>query len=138
MLLSKERKVELFVFTLLSIIILSSFVNFRSLHAKFYNKTGENIDSLVIGETLIGNIKNGSSTESINFKEFVFDGSEPYEQISGIINNKKVSQLNWSWCGTERNKQSKGSYIFDLKKEIDDKGNTCLYLVKHNQKMFWE
>ena len=136
--LSKERKIELFVFTLLSIVILSSFINFRNLHAKFYNKTGENIDSLVIGETLIGNVKNGSSTESINFKEFAFDGSEPYEQISGIINNKKVSQLNWSWCGTERNKQSKGSYIFDIKKGIDDEGNTCLYLVKHNQKMTWE
>lgn len=138
MLLSKERKIELFVFTLLSIIILSSFINLRSLHVKFHNKTGENLDSLVVAGSLIGHLKNNSSTEYIDFKDFLFDGSEPYEQISGIINNKKVNQLNWSWCGTDRNRLSKGSYIFDLKKKIDEKGNTCLYLVKHNQKIFWE
>ena len=136
--LYKERKIEMFVFILLSIIILSSFINYRNLHAKFYNKTGENIDSLVVAGTLIGHLKNNNSTEYIDFKDFLFDGSEPYEQISGYMNNKKTHQLNWSWCGTERNRISKGSYVFDLRKKIDEKGNTCLYLVKHNKKIFWE
>jgi hypothetical protein len=136
--ISKQRKTEIFIISALSIIVLCSFVNFRSLHAKFYNKTGENLDSLVIAETLIGHLESNSSTEYIDFKNFLFDDDLPYERISGIINNKKLNQLNWSWCGTGRERKSKGSYIFDIKKKIDEKGNTCLYLVDHNKKMFWE
>lgn len=135
--LSKEKKIEAFIIGLLSLIILSSFINFRNIHVKFCNKTGENLDSLVIAGTFIGPLENNNTTKYIDFKDFLFDGTEPYEQISGIISNKKVNQLNWSWCGTERNRQSKGSYIFDLRKIMDEKGNTSLYLVKHNKKIFF-
>lgn len=131
-----QRKTRLFIIALVSIITLSSFINFRSVHVKFYNKTGENIDSLVIAGTLIGDLKNDNSTEHIDFKTFLFDGNNPYEQISGIINNKKVTQFNYSWCGTERNRRSKGSYVFDLKKQTDEKGNISLYLVEHNKELF--
>lgn len=136
--ISKQRKIELFIISALSIIVLCGFVNFRSLHIKFHNKTGENLDSLVVAGTLIGHLENKGSTEYIDFKNFLFDDNFPYEQISGIINNKKLNQLNWSWCGTNRETKSKGSYVFDIKKGIDEKGNTCLYLVDHNKKMFWE
>ncbi|MNQ39585.1 hypothetical protein D3C85_532100 [compost metagenome] len=136
--ISKERKIELFIVGLLSLIILSSFINFRNIHIKFHNKTGEDLDSLIVAGTLIGHLKSDGSTEYIDFKEFRFDDDLPYEQISSIINNKKIHQLNWSWCGTGRNTKSKGSYSFDLKKQIDEKGNVCLYLVERNKKMFWE
>jgi hypothetical protein len=136
--ISKQRKIELFIISLLSLIIIGYFINFRNVHVKFYNKTGENIDSLIIAETFIGHLKKDSSTESIDFKHFTFDDSIPYEQISAILNSKKSYQLNWSWCGTGRNTESNGSYIFDLKKVIDEKGNTCFYLTNHNQKNFWE
>jgi hypothetical protein len=136
--ISKQRKIELFIISTLSVIVFCSFVNFRSLHAKFHNKTGEDLDSLVVAGTLIGHLESENSTENIDFKNFNFDGSLPYEQISGIINNKKLYQLNWSWCGTERNTRDKGSYIFDIKKTIDENGKACLFLVGHNEKMFWE
>lgn len=115
-----------------------SYFNFKGFHAKFYNKTGENIDSLVIAGRLIGNLKNGESTPKISFKEFLFDGSIPYEQISGNSNNKKLNKLYWSWCGTGINTKSEGFYYFDIKKALDEKGNPCLYLVQHNTKIFWE
>lgn len=136
--ISKEIKIELFIISALSIIVLSSFVNFRSLHAKFHNKTGENLDSLVIAGTFIGHLESNSSTEYIDFKNFPFEDNLPYERISGILNGKKLTQFNWSWCGTERERKSKGSYIFDIKKGTDEKGNICLFLVEHNKKMFWE
>ena len=136
--ISKERKIELFLITSLSIIILIIFLNFRGFHAKFYNKTGENIDSLMVRGTLIGNLKNEESTKNIDFKGFEFDGDIPYEEIRAISNNKKLNQLPWSWCGTGRNTKSRGSYSFDIKKALDEKGNTCLYLVEHNKKIFWE
>jgi hypothetical protein len=118
------------------LIVLTSFTNFRSIHITFYNKTGEDIDSLIIGKTLLGNLKIGEATKQIDFKDFLFDGSTPYEQISGIINSKKALRFNWSWCGTERNTKSKGTYIFDIKKEIDKNGNISLYLVEHNKELF--
>ncbi|OXA74904.1 hypothetical protein SAMN05444397_1069 [Flavobacterium aquidurense] len=136
--LSKEKKIELFIILLACTIIVAIFINFKNLHIKFYNKTGENINSLVVAGTLIGHMKNGSSTEFIDYKEFLFDSGIPYEQISGLINNKKIEQFNWSDCGTERNTESEGSYIFDIKKATDEKGNTCLYLIAHNKKIFWE
>lgn len=136
--LSKEKKIELFVIALACIIILTIFINFKGFHAKFYNKTGENLDSLVVAGTLIGDLKKDGSTKNIDFKQFVFDGSIPYEIISGKIKNKKIEQLNWSWCGTDIKTQTKGSYIFDIKKALDENGNTCLYLVEHNKKIFWE
>lgn len=136
--ISKERKIELFLITLLSIIILFSFLNFGGFHAKFYNKTGENLDSLVIAGTLIGHLKSGESTKSIDFEKFVFDGDTPYEIICSKIKHKKAEQLNWSDCGTNIEAQTKGSYSFDIKKALDEKGNTCLYLVEHNKKIFWE
>jgi len=136
--LSKEKKIELFVIALACIIILTIFINFKGFHAKFYNKTGENLDSLVVAGTLIGDLKKDGSTKNIDFKQFVFDGNIPYEIISGKIENKKIEQLNWSWCGTGIETKSKGSYQFDIKKALDENGNTCLYLVEHNKKILWE
>ncbi|MBW1657291.1 hypothetical protein [Flavobacterium quisquiliarum] len=134
MLISK-RKIQVFIILFVSTITLTSFTNYRSIHVKFNNKTGEDIESLVIAGTPIGSLKNGSSTKYIDFKSFLFDGKDPYEQISGFINNLKVSQLNYSWCGTERNRKSKGSYVFDLKKEVDENGTISLYLTRHNEEI---
>lgn len=136
--LSKQRKIEILIFSILIIFGFVFYFNFKNLHVKFHNKTGEDIDSLTVAGTFIGHLKNGSSTEYINYKEFLFDSGIPYEQISGIVNSKKIHELNWSDCGTERKKESKGSYIFDLKKETNLKGDTCLYLINHNQRIFWE
>jgi hypothetical protein len=87
--ISKERKIELFIVGLLSLVILSSFINFKNIHVKFHNKTGEDLDSLIVAGTLIGHLKSNSSTEYIDFKEFRFDDDLPYEQISSIIIIKK-------------------------------------------------
>ncbi|MEG2099952.1 MAG: hypothetical protein RRY99_00420 [Flavobacterium sp.] len=136
--ISKRKKKEFFIsiFSILFITII--FLNLKRLQVKFYNKTGEDIDSLIIGETLIGHLKNENSTQKINFKEFTFNDNIPYEQINGIVNNKKLDQLNWSSCGTGIETKSKGWYQFDIKKTLDKNGNTCLYLVEHNKKIFWE
>ena len=136
--LSKQRKIEIFILIILIIFGSIFYLNFKNFHVKFYNKTGENLDSLVIAGTLIGDLKKEESTKNIAFKQFIFDGSIPYEIISSKIKNKKIEQLNWSDCGTNIEAQTKGSYIFDIKKALDEKGNTCLYLVEHNKKIFWE
>jgi hypothetical protein len=129
---------------LISIIILSSifcvvaFLNLKNFHAKFFNKTGENIDSLMIGNTFIGKLKKDGFTEYINFKEFEFDSGFPYENVSGKIKKKILKPDFWSDCGTERYSLSNGTYEFDIKTKLDINGEAVLYLAPHNRKTFWE
>jgi len=110
--LSKQRKTEILIFIILIVFGSILYLNFKNLHVKFYNKTGENIDSLVIAGTLIGDLKKEGSTKNIVFKQFVFDGSIPYEIISGKVKNKKIEQLNWSLCGTDIKTQTKRIIYF--------------------------
>lgn len=135
---SKQTKIGLFIIALFSIILVVTYLNNKSFYAKFHNKTGEDIDSLVIAGTFIGSLKKGESTEYISFKEFGFADNFPYEQISGFMKNKKIYQDYWSDCGEGREIRSKGSYLFDLKKDARLIDTTCFYLVEHNEKIFWE
>jgi hypothetical protein len=136
--ISKHKKTWVFISISIIFILTIAFLNLKRFHVKFYNKTGEDIDSLMIAGTFIGSLKNGESTKQINFKEFEFDGSIPYEQISGNSNNKKLDMLYWSWCGTGTNTISEGYYNFDIRKVFDENGNECLYLIEHNTKAFFE
>jgi hypothetical protein len=36
------------------------------------------------------------------------------------------------------NSISNGTYEFDIRKEINQKGEVVLFLAYHNKKMFWE
>jgi len=136
--ISKKRKIGFFIITILSVIVLITYFNFRGFQAKFYNKTGEDIDSLVIARTFIGSLKKGESTEYITFKEFEFADNFPYEQISGFMKNRKIHQDFWSDCGEGREIRSKGTYSFDLKKHTTLIDTAGLFLVGHNEKIFWE
>ena len=106
----------------------------RRIYAKFYNKTGYDIDSLVIGTTIIGHLSINDSTEFISFRQFQFDGSFPYEKLKCNIQSKRLSQLNWSWCGTDHKTKSFGSYAFDIGVE-DDIDSISLYLTNHGKKL---
>lgn len=121
---------------ILALVILMFFLTRKTFHAKFYNKTGKAIDSLSIGENFIGHLANNDSTNFIDFKKFKFDSGYPYETIKGIIDDKKFQQIDWSWCGTERKYETRGSYFFDIK--IIKGGDTVdrLYLVKHGDTLF--
>jgi hypothetical protein len=124
-----------FLSILLTVIVTIFLFTRNSFHAKIYNKTGHDIDSLVIGKTFIGHLANNDSTDYINFKKFQFDGSIPYEKLQGIIQKKNLSQFNWSWCGTSRNSKSNGSYQFDIR-TVQQNDSIGLYLVKHEEKIF--
>ena len=74
-----KRLIEPFIIIIIISIVLISFVNFKGVQVKLYNNTGKDIDSLIIGETLIGNLKKGDTTDFIKFKKFRFDSGFPYE-----------------------------------------------------------
>lgn len=133
-----KKKLLIVIIILLSIFCVVAFLNLKKFQAKFFNKTGENIDSLMIGNTVIGKLKKDGFTEYINFKEFEFDSGFPYENVSGKIKNKILKPNFWSDCGTERYSLSNGTYEFDIKTALNLKGEAVLYLSPHNEKMFWE
>mgnify|MGYP003575860238 CR=1 FL=1 len=102
---------------------------------KFYNKTGEDIDFLVIGKTFIGSLKNGSSTAFLDVKQFQTDGNSSGE-ISAISNKTKFTAtpfygLPWNWCGTGRSADYKDPTVFDIVKTTNNDGSTSLFLVEH-------
>jgi hypothetical protein len=132
--MSKTNKLSI-LFVLMTAIVIVFLLTRNSFHAKIYNRTGHDIDSLVIGSIFIGHLPSNDSTEIINFKRFQFDGSFPYEKLQGIVQKKNLSQFNWSWCGTDRNFKSNGSYQFDIRTTHQD-DSIRLYLVKHGEKLF--
>ncbi|MDQ6470298.1 hypothetical protein RB619_06560 [Flavobacterium sp. LHD-80] len=108
----------------------------ESTDAKFYNKTGEDIDNLIIGKTFIGSLKNGSSTAFLDIKQFQPDGNQSYGVLSAISNTTKLTPslfygLPWNWCGTGRSDDYKDPNVFDIIKIKNDNGTTSLYLVIH-------
>lgn len=126
--MSKSQKIELSIIALAAIIFLTVFLNLKNLHIKFYNKTGEDIDSLVVGDTYIGQIKKDSSTEFINFKGLLFDSGFPREKITAIINKKKLHHINGSWCASGRKMVTEGEIIYDIQIDSDKNGNPYLNL----------
>lgn len=108
----------------------------ESTDVKFYNKTGEDLNSLVIGKTSIGSLKNGSSTEFLDVKQFQSEGDQPYGEISGISNSTQLTatpfyRLPWEWCGTGRSADYKDPTIFDIIKATNKDGSTSLFLISH-------
>ena len=110
-------------------------MSLSNLTVKIYNKTGHDIDSLIVGATFIGHLSIGDSTNLIRFRKFHFDSGYPYETVKGNFKSKVLTQLFWSWCGTKRYTKADSSYCFDLKTQ-DNKGKSYLYLDNHNEDLF--
>ena len=137
--MTKQTKTTTAVILILLAFCCLVFVNNqRKFQAKFYNKTGSDIESLKIGQTSIGTLKKDSVTTFIEFDTFQFDGSLPIEEVTGLIKLKKLDNYYWSICGIDHNTKSSGSHTFDIKKTLNENGQEVLFLSIHNQKMFWE
>jgi hypothetical protein len=131
-------QIVIIIFAITILLILTFLLTKKNFHAKFYNKTGQNIDSLFVGTTLIGHLSVEDSTEFISFSKFQFDSGYPYEKLTANLQKKNINQINWSWCGTEQKIKSDGSYAFDIKVK-NENGVSYLYLVKHGGQLFnWQ
>lgn len=127
--ISKKRIITIAAIALISTIIIVVFVNLKNVHLKFYNKTGEDIDSLVVGETYIGKVKKDNSTKFIGFKKLMFDNGIPYDKITGIIKDKKYVKLSRSQCGSGRQIVSEGEFVFHIELWTGKDGITYLNLL---------
>ena len=89
---------------------------------KIQNNTGHKIDSLIVGTKYIGTIEKDSITWPIQFAKFGFDSGIPNETIFGLIGEKRLKNMSWSWCGTEQSVEEKGDFFFKLIFIEDDSG----------------
>jgi hypothetical protein len=105
--------------TLLSLISLLLVVTGMQLQAqsamvKIYNKTGQNIDSLTIGDKYIGLLARDNNTPFLNYPKFGFDAGYPDEKVTGKVHGKRVYDMNWNRHGSETPGATAGLYHFDL------------------------
>jgi len=104
----------------------------QQLTVKFHNKTGYDIDSLIVGTTSIGYLVKDSETDFLKFPGFNFDSGHPYETLKGIVQGKPLVQLNWSWSATANYTNTKeGTYTFDLVLVKGQDGTRYLNLQEH-------
>lgn len=135
---NKTKTTTAVILLLLAFCCLVFVNNQRKFQAKFYNKTGRDIESLKIGQISIGTLKKDSVTTIIEFDTFQFDGNLPIEEVTGLIKFKKLDNYYWSFCGIDHNTKSNGSHSFDIKKTVNENSQEVLFLSIHNKKMFWE
>lgn len=104
----------------------------QNVTVKFYNKTGSDVDSLIVGSTFVGQIVKDNETDFLKFPNFHFDSGHPYETLKGIVGGKSLTQLDWSWCATSHyTRTAEGTYTFDLVVVKDQDGSRYLSLENH-------
>ncbi len=84
------------------------------LRIKFYNKTTYTLDSLLIGETLVGSIAADSSSGYVLFNHFRLDTGNANESIQAYMQGKKVLTIPRSRCASQRSVQKEGELAFAL------------------------
>ena len=87
---------------------------------------------------MIGHLEKNGVTKFVNFANFQFDSGYPYENVSGIIQGKKMFFLGGSWCASERSLESEGTFEFDIDTGEGKDGNMYLYLKRHDEYMYWK
>ncbi len=100
----------LFVFT-----FLICQINYgQNLKIKIYNKSGFDIDSVLIGDKFVGAIKKNSSIIILDCREITLQDGLPYGLPGGIIINETTNKELIGLCGTGRIKVTKGNFKFDI------------------------
>jgi len=81
---------------------------------KFYNKTGYDLDSLIVNNKYIGHISKDSSTSFIVFDDITLDTGSPIARLSALMNDMAVATPVYGRCGTEMNVVTEGVYENDI------------------------
>lgn len=114
-----------FVFSLL----LSSWSIAQKLNITVYNKTGYDLDSVLLDDYYLGEIKKDSAFFISERDEITMQGDVPLHRPFGIIKGKK-RPFNLKPCATKSKKKKSGSFAFDI--FLYETPNECrLYWKKH-------
>jgi len=101
-------------FTFLILTFLTSFrLMAQGLTLTLYNKTGYDLDSVLVHDIYFGTIMKDQSKSIRDVDELVFQGLVPFFRPSAIIPGKQLMRVT-ATCSTKSKKKQRGSYAFDI------------------------
>ena len=106
------KKVFIFIF------YFGAFWSSSKLHAQdlaltLYNKTGFDLDSVMVHDLYFGKILKDQSKSIGDIDELVFQGLVPLFHPSAIIQGEQLRRV-MAPCTTKSKKKQRGSYAFDI------------------------
>ena len=103
------KKIIFLLFTLL----VAAIVRGQGVTLKIYNRTGCELDSVVMGRTYIGHIAKDSVKVIKKMKELTVQGDMPLRLPAGIANGRKTRAFT-AECATKSKTVNSGTYSVDL------------------------
>ena len=121
----------------LTLLFLATFLSFnfdasgQDLKVKFHNRTGFDVDQILVNETFVGSIPKDSVTDLITFPSFWLDDGSPREKISGIYRKEYIANSAFQTeCGSGIRQITAGELHLDILiktvEEVD-----YLFLARH-------
>lgn len=109
--------------TLLSFQIASA----QKIKIKLYNKTGYDLDSVMIGDKFVGKIEKDEVAILLYNKQLIMQGDVPFGRPIAIIKNKKAVKVMLG-CSTKTKKINSGSLEFDIN----------IYEANEGFRLYWQ
>ena len=113
------------------LLVLSKFLNAQELEVVLYNKTGQNLDSLVVADHFAGSLKKDSVLAIKGIKNLLMQGEQPMRRPRANILGKTALPM-VSECSTKSKSVSSGKFTFDICLYEAEAGFR-LYLKKHSK-----
>jgi hypothetical protein len=101
----------------------------QNLNIELFNKTGLDLDSVILNKVYCGKIEKDSSLKVLNCNGFYSSSGWPLLKISGIIYDK-IPVRSLTKCGTKAMFITTGKHQFDIYLSKPELGNV-LTLKKH-------
>ena len=101
----------------------------QKLSIELFNKTGLDLDSVILNNVYCGKIKKDSSINVLKCKGFYSSSGLPLLRITAITQNK-ISFHSLKGCGTKAKNITTGKYQFDMFMNKPELGNV-LQVKKH-------
>jgi hypothetical protein len=107
--MNKLTKILVTIFTTFVVSTIQS----QNVNVTCVNRTGFNLDSVLIEDVMLGQLKNDSATQVIRFKGITLDsGVMPLLSIKSNIDNRPVTQNKMHFiCGSSWEQKTEGDYV---------------------------
>jgi len=96
----------------------------QNLKIELFNKTGFDLDSVLIGDKYVGSIKKDASIIITDCNELTMQDGLPYGLPHGTVKGRKRDRRSLVFCGTGCKNVSTGQYKFDITLNETENGYT--------------
>lgn len=107
------NKLTKILFTIIATFVMTS-IQSQNVNVKCINRTGFDLDSVVIEGVMFGQLQNDSASQVIKLKGLTIDsGVMPLISIKSTIDSRPITQHKIPFiCGTSLVQKTEGDYVF--------------------------